>query len=115
MKYTLNLEMENNRLKSDIRHRDEEINRLVEWKQNHPRVCTYRTKHEKDEFGCYDWLESDCGNVDADDSELERHWKFCPYCGGEIERVDEREERRIAYEMHVDSEIDWRKEQACGC
>lgn len=114
VKYAENLELQNRDLKNQIRKRDEEINRLVEWKQNHPRVCTYRTKHEKDEFGCYDWLESDCGNVDADDSELERYWTFCPYCGGEIERVDEYEEMHAAYTEYIDSEISWRKEQACG-
>ena len=77
-------------------------------------TCKYITKYDKDEFGSYSWLESTCGNVDADDSHLEQYLTYCPYCGGEIERIDEREERRIAHEMHVDSEIDWRKEQKCG-
>jgi len=78
-------------------------------------TCKYITKYDKDEFGSYSWLESSCGNVYAGDSHLGQYWTYCPYCGGEIERVDEREERRIAYEMHVDSELSWRKEQACGC
>lgn len=105
--YSIDLERENEKLKNDVRKRDMEINRLVAWKQNHTDTCVYKTCYDSDEFGKYQYMSTTCcGEIGDDDYNVD--WTYCPYCGGEIDWKDQYEENRVAYEMHVDAEIDRR-------
>ena len=107
LKYSQALELENKDLKQQIRKRDEEINRLVDWKHKHGGECRYITKHDRDEFGSFQWVESDCSGELEDEPPLE--WEYCPWCGRLIERTSDYELDEQAYSSYVNSEIDFRR------
>lgn len=46
----------------------------------------------------------DCGGeVYGDEVEYVENWKFCPYCGEEIEAMTEDEDKEAAYADYCDS------------
>ena len=51
---------------------------------------------------------SDCSDlVDADEG-----WEYCPYCGEKIRWTTQAEKDAEAYDMYIESEIDWKRECA---
>ena len=106
-KFSMDLETEIQSLKEQLSRKDEEIERLAKWKREHTTSCTYMTCYDSDEFGHYQFMKTSCyGEIGDDDWNTD--WTYCPYCGGKIIWEDQYEQDRIAYEMHVDAEIDYR-------
>ena len=93
LKYLKDLELQNQSLKKQLTERDQEINRLVKDE------CEYVVGEE---------CECSClGETDYDEG-----WEFCPWCGGKIVWTTQAEKDQEAYEMYIESEIDWKREQA---
>lgn len=101
MEYTIKLEQENKHLKNLLNRANQEIDRLV------------AKRVQAREETCEWWLTED-GYVDHDGELQDEYPPYCPRCGGKIYVLDETEKNIRAYNMHIESEIDWRRELAMG-
>lgn len=98
VKYAAHLELKNKDLKKQIETQKKEIARLI----------------RRREIDTCEWRETEEGYLDCYDILREEEEQFCPRCGGKVKILTLADQNQRAYDWYIDSEIDWRKEQAAG-